>query len=75
MASRLVAAAASSSSLSSASPLARLISRRGLAGAADGHGSAYEAVGALLEDVLRPQRQRQVKDAVRETRRDAEIFN
>nr|ACG46505.1 hypothetical protein [Zea mays] len=40
MASRLVAAAASSSSLSSASPLARLISRRGLAGAADGHGSA-----------------------------------
>ncbi|KAJ1294702.1 hypothetical protein BS78_01G165800 [Paspalum vaginatum] len=36
MASRLVAAAASSSS---ASPLARLVSRRRLAGAADGHGS------------------------------------
>ncbi|KAG2547679.1 hypothetical protein PVAP13_9KG115500 [Panicum virgatum] len=36
MASRLVAAAASSSS----SPLARLVSRRRLAGAADGHGSA-----------------------------------
>ncbi|KAF8722020.1 hypothetical protein HU200_022645 [Digitaria exilis] len=35
MASRLVAAAASSSS----SPLARLVARRGLAGAADGHGS------------------------------------
>ncbi|XP_047090865.1 uncharacterized protein LOC124702750 [Lolium rigidum] len=37
MASRLLAAAASSSS--SSSPLARLISRRGLAGAADHHGS------------------------------------
>ncbi|RCV42008.1 hypothetical protein SEVIR_9G179100v4 [Setaria viridis] len=36
MASRLVAAAASSTS----SPLARLVSRRGLAGAADGHGPA-----------------------------------
>ncbi|KAG8097523.1 hypothetical protein GUJ93_ZPchr0013g37715 [Zizania palustris] len=36
MASRLVAAAASSSS--SSSPLARLISRRRLAGAADHHG-------------------------------------
>ncbi|KAM0928756.1 hypothetical protein ACQ4PT_001972 [Festuca glaucescens] len=37
MASRLLAAAASSSS--SSSPLARLISRRRLAGAADHHGS------------------------------------
>ncbi|CAN6292815.1 unnamed protein product, partial [Urochloa humidicola] len=37
MASRLVAAAASASSTS---PLARLVSRRGLAGAADGHGPA-----------------------------------
>ncbi|KAF2940015.1 hypothetical protein DAI22_03g240200 [Oryza sativa Japonica Group] len=35
MASRLVAAAAASSS---SSPLARLVSRRGLAGAADHHG-------------------------------------
>nr|ACG30863.1 hypothetical protein [Zea mays]ACG31954.1 hypothetical protein [Zea mays] len=51
MASRLVAAAASSSSLSSASPLARLISRRGLAGAADGHGSAKVP---LWKDPLSP---------------------
>lgn len=41
--------------------------------AVEAGGSSYEAVGALLEDVLRPQRQ--VQDAVRETRRDAEIFN
>jgi len=39
MASRLVAAAAAASSSSSSSPLARLVSRRRLAGAADGHGS------------------------------------
>nr|ACG43493.1 hypothetical protein [Zea mays] len=43
--------------------------------AVEAGGSSYEAVGALLEDVLRPQRQVQDLDAVRETRRDAEIFN
>ncbi|CAD6213465.1 unnamed protein product [Miscanthus lutarioriparius] len=49
MASRLAAAAASSST--SASPLARLISRRGLAGAADGHGPAKVP---LWKDPLSP---------------------
>ncbi|OEL20789.1 hypothetical protein BAE44_0018194 [Dichanthelium oligosanthes] len=48
MASRLVAAAASSSA---SSPLARLVSRRRLAGAADGHGSDKVA---LWKDPLSP---------------------
>ncbi|KAL6599577.1 hypothetical protein ACP70R_045714 [Stipagrostis hirtigluma subsp. patula] len=48
MASRLVAAAASSSS---SSPLARLISRRRLAGAADHHGPAKVN---LWEDPMSP---------------------